>query len=246
MRMLRCLLNDLRIQRRSGFWAVYAVLCALYLALALAVPASARVPVLAGLLFSDPCVLGFYFVGGFSYLERDDGTLSALLVTPLDWREHLAARALSFAVLAVAAAVAVALPPALLREGSTFRVLPLVLGVGLGSIFFTLVGLLPAARFRTVNDYIVAAELYLLPFLPPALAYYGLIPSLAAWDALPSGAALALLDLAVDPAARPSFAAVAAPSAVLAAWIAAAALAAASSFRKRRVEAAGTSAGGAS
>ncbi len=237
MRLLRCFLNDLRVQRRSGFWTVYGILCALYSIGLYFAPSSAVPEALVVILFADPCALGFYFVGGFAYLERDDGTFSALMVTPLDWREHLGARVLSFTALALAASFIVVLPPALLRGTVAVDTVRLTAAVGLGAIFFTIVGLLPASRFSTINDYIVAAQLWLVPFLPPFLARYGFIPRTPFWRLLPTGAVLDLLDqgLGRPGAAQSGLSAIAAPVAVLAAWIAAAWLLAARSFEKRMV-----------
>lgn len=239
MRMLRCVLNDLTIQRRSGFWAVYAILSALYIALLAFIPEHYVADALVFILFADPCALGFYFVGGFSYLERDDGTLAAVSISPLDWREYLAARTISFSVLAVGASAAAAIPISLLRGSTALSPASLLIGVGLGAAFFTLVGLLPAARFKTVNDYIVAAELWLLPFLPPLLARFGLIPNLAVWRFLPSGAMLELLDLGVRAGGTGmavSASALSGPTLVLVAWTAAAWFVCARSFKKNLID----------
>ncbi len=195
--VLRCFLKDLRIQRRSGFWTVYAIICAIYLAVLFLVPARMVPDILTFILFADPCALGFYFVGGFAYLERDDGTLDALSVSPAGYREHLTGRVLSFAALALASSTLIVV---LALAGRGIPVDPVRLAIGLGSgvsigaAFFTLVGILPATRFRTITDYIIASELWLLPFIPPLLARFGIIRDWAVWQVLPSHAVISLID----------------------------------------------------
>ncbi len=195
--VLRCFLKDLRIQRRSGFWTVYAIICAIYLAVLFLVPARMVPDILTFILFADPCALGFYFVGGFAYLERDDGTLDALSVSPAGYREHLTGRVLSFAALALASSTLIVV---LALAGRGIPVDPVRLAIGLGSgvsigaAFFTLLGILPATRFRTITDYIIASELWLLPFIPPLLARFGIIRDWAVWQVLPSHAVISLID----------------------------------------------------
>jgi hypothetical protein len=89
-----------------------------------------------------------------------------------------------------------------------------------------------------VNDYIVAAEFWLIPFLPPFLARFGFLPDVPIWRIFPSDAVLSLLDkglLRTPPNGRgPTNVAFA--LLVLALWTSAAWFVAARSFRIRMIE----------
>jgi fluoroquinolone transport system permease protein len=147
MNILRCFLNDLRVQRRSGFWAVYGILCAAYLAGLLLAPGKAVSGILAVVLFADPCALGFYFVGGFAYLERDDGTFAALMTTPVDLSGASCSPRAFLHCLGARGLVRGRLASLLMGRLDGIDPVALTLGVGLGAAFFTLVGILPPRGF---------------------------------------------------------------------------------------------------
>jgi len=147
---------DVCIQARYGFYAVYAVVTGFYLVVLDALPASLVDRALVLVVVTDTAVLGFYFIGALVLIEKREGVLDALLVTPLGLRGYLLSKAASLTLLAtLASGVVVGF-----THGTRVAVAPLLAGVALTASLFVLVGVAAVARFDTVNRYFFGAVLY--------------------------------------------------------------------------------------
>jgi hypothetical protein len=180
---------DVRLQRRYGFYTVYAALTAFYAAAFVALPASMTERALVIVVLSDPSVLGFYFVAALVLIEKREGVLDALVVSPLGVRGYLVSKVASLTLLAVATATALSL---LVHSGGLNLPL-LVVGVALTSIPFVLVGVVSVARFDSINDYFLSALLYGAVLYAPLLSYFSLFDT-PVFYLLPVRPALVLID----------------------------------------------------
>ncbi|MGA9399819.1 ABC transporter [Haladaptatus sp.] len=182
---------DVRLQRRYGFYTVYAVLTAFYVVafVGLELPASVAERGLVFIVLSDPAVLGFYFIAALVLIEKREGVLDALVVSPLGVRGYLVSKVASLTLLAVVVATVLAL----VVHPSGVNVPLLVLGVALTSIPFVLVGFVSVARFDSINDYFLSALLYGAVLYAPLLSFFGLFDT-PVFYLLPVRPALILID----------------------------------------------------
>jgi fluoroquinolone transport system permease protein len=197
-RFVAALRNDLRLQWRYGFWVAYALVVITYLLALQLVPPDwpVRELLVELVVFSDPSVLGFFFVGGLMLLERGEHTLQGCFASPLSVDEWLVAKASSLTLLALLASFAIASP----LVGSALRPGLLVLAVVPTSTCFVLIGVAIGTRCSTVNRYLFGGALVTFPLMVPMFAVFGWFDS-PLFDLLPSGAALDLLDGALGRAA---------------------------------------------
>ncbi len=201
-RVLAALRTDVALQARNGLYAI-SVLFASIMAGALIWLSSAEslhrtVPM--GILF----VVGgstLMYVVAMVLLERDDGTLEAVSVSPLRPREYLAAKVASLSGLAVfegiiLAAVAMAW---LDRSSLAGAAVPLVVAglLGLG-VLHTLVGIIIVVRYSRIMEALMPMGLVALLFQIPALYFIGALPSRLAL-AIPSAAPAMLVRAAFVP-----------------------------------------------
>lgn len=214
MTSLTLLAHDVRLQLRQGFYAAYAVLTLGYVVVFAAAPPALERLALPLVLFSDPGVLGFFFMGGLVLLERADGTLRALFVTTLSVRQYLAGKALSLTLLALVTSVAIA---AAVR-GAAFDPLLLVGAVLLTAPLSVLGGAIVASRARGVTHYVWLGVLSTTPLCLPFLSSLGLFDT-PLFRALPTDASLRLLAAAFA-TERPPLPALLAHVAVLLVWTA--------------------------
>lgn len=157
---------DIRLQVRHGFYTAYIVVTALY---AVALVELARVSssgvvrgVASALIFTDPATLGAFFVGGLVLLEKQQGSLYAVFVTPLRPVEYFVAKAVSLTVLATATSAVIAA-----STGLDVRPVPLFSSVVATSVLFVMLGLAVAARVRSVNGYLLAmVPVVAVPMIP--------------------------------------------------------------------------------
>jgi fluoroquinolone transport system permease protein len=188
--MLAALRRDVLLHWRQGLWLAYACVCLAYVAVLQLLGPQLRGVATMLVVFSDPAVLGFFFIGGVMLLERGEGTLTAGFSSPLRIDEWIAAKLGSLTLLAVIASLAIALP----LDGVAVRPLWLLIAVIPTSTCFVLIGIVAGTRFTTVNRYMIGGGLLTTPLMLPMLAPLGLLDS-PVFSLLPSGAGLELLSV---------------------------------------------------
>ncbi len=184
-RMAYALRADIIFQWKQGFYYVYIFITLTYMMIVRQLPESIARIGIPLIVFSDPSLVGFFFIGGIVMLEKVQGILQYLVVTPLRPREYLVAKVLSLALLAEVAGFAIALTTSI----GTFNYLLLFLGILLCSMFFTLYGFLAVAGCDTVNQYFIRMIPYMLLIILPCFSIIG-FPYGWIFDIFPSVAGL--------------------------------------------------------
>jgi fluoroquinolone transport system permease protein len=203
--------NDARLQWRHGFYAAYLLVTASYIATLRLTPLGSYPRVVPFLVFSDPAVFGFFFAGALVILERDDGMMQSLFVTPLGVGEYIVAKVLSLATIAVVTSLAIAAG----AVGPRFDAAMLTIGVALTASLIVQIGLALAARFATINRFMLGGSAATMILVAPLLRFAGV----ADWPwvvALPTHASLVLIAGAFD--VSPALSAVVWSVAWLLAW----------------------------
>ncbi|MFO7730359.1 MAG: ABC transporter permease [Spirochaetia bacterium] len=160
--------QDIHFELRHGIYTVYGVVCGMYLLLLLSLPQSLRVVITPLLIFTDPAVLGFFFMGGMILLERKQDVLSSLFVTPVSPAQYVLSKALSFSLLSLAAAFLIALPFFVFN----FQLLPFILGVFFTSVLVGLISIPFAVNAESLNEYFLSSGLFMVIFMPPLIEYF--------------------------------------------------------------------------
>ena len=163
---------DLRLQLRNGFYYAVAFVLACWFLLLTRLPAIDWGYVLPAVVFGNLVMVNFYFVAGLVLLEKGEGTLEAQVVTPLaDW-EYLASKTATLTALSLVEQVVIVWS----AHGGGFSVGPLVAGIVLAAILYTLAGFLLIARYRSINEFMFPSVLFTAVLSLPMLHYFGL------WD----------------------------------------------------------------
>lgn len=161
--------QDLRLQRRYGFYYAAIVVTLVWTALLFSLPDDAKKQALPLIIFADLATVGYFFIAGMVLFEKSERTLLALLVSPLRFGEYLAARLSSLTLLALALSLLVPL----LSYGFQFNWLLLIIGTISVSIVIMLVGFIVVVRYRTISDYLIPASLWLSLLGLPLFYYAG-------------------------------------------------------------------------
>jgi fluoroquinolone transport system permease protein len=164
------------VQRRSGF--LYAALFSalVWIGLLRALPQEWLPLFVPVVLFFDLAVIGFYFLAALVLSEKDAATVHALFVTPLRFREYLAAKLVSLTVLALGTSLLV-----LLGAGWVPVNVPLLLaGLTLMSLISLLVGYTAAAPFASFTSFLIPSQLCAFLLYAPLVEVFG-------WAAIPGG-----------------------------------------------------------
>ena len=148
MAFRQALKGDLLFQNRSGIHVIYVVLTLLYtIVISLLPDALANV---AGplLIYTDPSVLGFFFIGALLMLEKQQGILRLLTVVPMDMKEYLLAKVASLALVALVSSLVICI-----AGGLRVNYLLFIPSLLLTTSFFTLAGFMTGLWCQTVNQY---------------------------------------------------------------------------------------------
>lgn len=165
MRLLSAFRYDVLLQFRHGFYYAYALIATSYMILLQLLPNSYLEKTSVLLTFSDPSMLGFFFIGGLVLLEKGQSIHDSLFVTPYTPNEYILSKTLSLTLLSVTTSWIIHIS----AFGFDTNAAWLLIGVALTSVFFTLIGLGVAVRVKTLNGFFLLSSAATFVFLLPAL-----------------------------------------------------------------------------
>lgn len=181
----------LQIRQRLLHAGVFSGL--IWLAVLLPLPANLRGVVEPYLLVGDIAIIGFFFIGGAVFFEKQERTIGAIVCTPLRFWEYVAAK---LAVL-VAMSLFVAVVVATAATGFQYAPVPLVVGVVIGTVVMLLVGFATSLPFASVTDWFLSATIPLALLSLPVLYLAGVWANPALY-LIPTQGPLLLLASAFD------------------------------------------------
>jgi fluoroquinolone transport system permease protein len=197
-RLTATLRLDVRLQARNSVYLIIAV-AALGLAFALRALVTPEqlhffMPLVA---LSGVSLTTFFLIGVLLLLERGEGTLDVVLVSPLRPAEYLASKLITVTALALAESALIAG----IAYGLGFSFLWLALAVLLRAGLVAAVGVAVGVRYRSITHFLMPAVALSVAFDLPVLWYLELWPSplFYLWPTLPSLLLAKAAFLPVDP-----------------------------------------------
>ncbi len=189
MRLKGALITDFKFQFKQGFYVIYVLLTIMYMVILSLVPTNYKKLILPLVIYSDPAFVGLFFIGGIIMLERMQGVLNYLVITPLYIKEYLLSKILSLSSLAVIAGFAIAISSG--YEGR-INYMFLFIGIFLVSTFFILIGVIVVTTCHSLNQYIVNMIPAMLVLAIPCVSLIGTGYAYV-WTIFPSVAGLRVL-----------------------------------------------------
>jgi fluoroquinolone transport system permease protein len=155
---------------RNRIVLVAAVITALYAGILQVLPDENFNMVITTLIFTDPVMLGFIFIGVMVLFEKGGNTLQAISVSPVRSGEYLWSKALSLTLVSIAAALIMTLA----GVGFRFQPIYLILAITFSSLLFIFIGFVGVSWVKTFNQYFVFIPIFLTPAFLPFLNYFGI------------------------------------------------------------------------
>ncbi len=178
---------------RNRVLLVAGVITILYSGVMQILPEKNFILVITTLIFTDPVMLGFLFIGVMILFERGGNTLQAISVTPVRSREYLWSKALTLTLISLVAGLIMALA----GVGLHFRSAYLVAAIGLSSLLFIFLGFVGVSRVKTFNQYFIFIPLFMTPAFLPFLNYFGITDTWLMY-LIPTQASIILFTAAFD------------------------------------------------
>lgn len=187
-RLLSVLRLELTTQVRQRFLPAAVFSGLIWLAVLLPMPPGLRAAAEPYVMCGDTTIIGFFFIAGAVFFEKQERTLGALISTPLRFGEYLFAKLAVLMVVSVSVAVIVAT----IAHRFAYRLIPMVLGVMLGTLLMLLVGFVTSLPFASISDWFLSATVPLAVMNLPTLHLSGVWPNPALY-LLPMQAPLLLV-----------------------------------------------------
>ena len=193
-RLTSALRLEVTLQIRQKF--LYAAVFSGLIWLAVLLPMSHRLRQMAEpyVLLGDIAIIGFFFIGGSVFFEKQERTLSAVISTPLRFWEYLTAKLLVLLTISLLVALAVVS----VAHGVAYRPAPLIAGVVLGTLLMLLVGFITSLPFTSVSDWFMSATLPLAVMTGLPVLHFSEVWSTPILYAIPTLGPLLLLGEAFD------------------------------------------------
>jgi fluoroquinolone transport system permease protein len=165
MRIKNLILGDVNFQFKYGFYFVYAILTVLYVCLLQVIPVAFKETAASVMIFSDPAAMGLFFMGAIILLEKSQRVMESLAVSPLKVSEYIISKVLSLGFLSTIAGVLITV------AAGGKDIVVTAAGTFLGSVIFSLAGLMIAAKISSLNQFLLATIPVELVIFIPAMAY---------------------------------------------------------------------------
>ena len=161
------------LQNRQRFLHAAVFSGLIWLTVLLPMPSRLRTAAEPYVLLGDIAIIGFFFIGGSVFFEKQERTLSAVISTPLRFGEYLAAKVVVLCALSLLVAVTVAS----IAHGRDYRPVPLLTGVLLGTMLMLLTGFITSLPFASASDWFLFGTVPIAVLNLPVLHYSGLWPN---------------------------------------------------------------------
>lgn len=169
MRLKEALKADILFQCKQGFYLVYIIITIVYMVIISQFSFEIRRFLVPLIVFSDPSLIGFFFIGALVMLEKGQGVIQLIMVTPLRSIEYLLSKAISLTILAILVGIIITL----LTYGGEVDWFFFITGIILTSFFFTLYGFLAAINCTSINQYFIKMIPYMLFLILPCFSLIG-------------------------------------------------------------------------
>jgi fluoroquinolone transport system permease protein len=128
------------------------------------IPSSVKEKVTAILIFTDPAALGLFFLGAMILLEKSECVLASLAVSPIKTWEYIVSKVLSLSIISTSTAI-------IISAVYSIHILPFVVaGAFLGSVLFSLFGIIIGTKAKSLNQFLILTVPITLVIMLPALA----------------------------------------------------------------------------
>lgn len=162
---------DFVLLQRNKIIAVSVVVTLLYLLVFRWLQSMGNVDnLLIFIVFNDPAMLGFLFIGAMVLFEKNENTLQALSVCPINNHQYLwsKATALTFVALVCCLAMVYAI------RGNNVNFIHYIFATLLTTYTLSFMGFIVVAAAHNFNQYILRAVFVLMPLSLPFLGHFGL------------------------------------------------------------------------
>jgi fluoroquinolone transport system permease protein len=121
------------------------------------------------LIFNEPTMVGFIFIGLAIILEKDQEVLSALFITPMNQHFYLISRILTLSAISLFCALGMVL----MAKGTSFNLIHFSIGVFSSCVLFSFLGIYIVSFTTEILHFILRSIPFMILMSLPFLNYFG-------------------------------------------------------------------------
>jgi fluoroquinolone transport system permease protein len=163
---------DVRIQAKYGLYIAGFVMTCMWFAVLLFFEGEALTYAVPIVLLTDVGTMGLMFVGAMLYFEKGQGSINAVVTTPLKVKEYILSKVISLTLFVVLYATLLVAAISQVK-GLHIHWFYLMLSIILLSVLYTLGGILLSTLFKTFTDFVFPMGLVLGLFNIPLFSMIG-------------------------------------------------------------------------
>ena len=152
MKLKGLLLGDISFQVKYGFYFLYAFITAIYIIILSFIPTEVKSKATAVIIFTDPATLGLFFMGAIVLFEKSQRVLSSFAVSPIKLWEYIFSKVISLSFISTLVGVIIGI------VSGTHNLLWTVVGTFLGSVLFSLLGIIIATKVNSLNRFLIVTR----------------------------------------------------------------------------------------
>ena len=196
-RLVATLQWDVVNQFRQGFYLASGVVVLALVGVATLLPAAAGA-LIPAILLTNMTIATFVFLGGLVLLEKGEGTLEGMIISPLRPEEYLASKIATLTLLAVIENIAIT--GMAISEGLVGPVnwAWILLGSALAGALYTTLGFLTVIRYDSINDFLFPMIFATVLLELPGAVCFGM-PEFPVLAVFPTYALLWIFRAALEP-----------------------------------------------
>lgn len=188
---------DLLLAFRYGLLYAALFISLVYLGVFFPLSEMLRALFLPFIIYIDLAIFGFYFLGAWIFFDRQESTLSALILTPITYKTYLWSKIMVLTLISLVISVFLSYALSL-----AFNPILLILSTTLNSILFCMIGLWIVVRYNSFSHFLPASTMMLFVFELPIFEYFQLLPSSPIGNLLwlfhPSFGSMKLIELSFE------------------------------------------------
>ncbi len=164
--------HDFRLLQRNNVIIISLLVTAVYVGVFKALANFGQVEQwLVLVIFNDPALLGFLFVGVMVLFEKNENTIQALAVSPMKVTHYVLSKSIALTIISIGCCFAMAVA----GYGTHFYFFHFLMASGLTTLLFSFIGFIVVAGQSSFNTYILRAIGVLLLLSLPFLGYFDIV-----------------------------------------------------------------------
>lgn len=161
------------MQYKYGLIAAGIIMSTLWITVLMLFSPKMLPSVIPMVLLGDLATMGYMFIAAIIYFERGQGSINAVISTPVKTKEYIQSKIISFFIYILCVSLLVVYIVSF-TKGLEVKFIFVLLSISITSVFYMLLGLVLATKYKNFTDFLFPTGIVFLLLFVPILALLNL------------------------------------------------------------------------